>query len=181
MSMTTDEPMFVREVALVANPGTSAGRMAGHRARRLIDGDPAFSDPFVVMAEDWMPRGAFPRHPHRGMETVTFVIDGAVEHRDSAGNAGMINADGAQWMTAGRGGIPRRKYASRNDGPYVATMGEFASGTEDVRATLSGSSGQHDARQARAGGRGSSLLGSVRERKLVHSQSCSNHNAGCAN
>lgn len=101
--MKTDEPMFVREVARVANPDTSAGRMAGHRARRLIDGDPTFSDPFVVMAEDWMPRGAFPRHPHRGMETVTFVIDGVVEHRDSAGNGGMIKADGAQWMTAGRG------------------------------------------------------------------------------
>ena len=76
----------------------------GTGARRLIDGqEPAFADPFLVMAEDWMPRGAFPVHPHRGMETVTFVIEGSVEHSDSAGHGGVIHAGDAQWMTAGRG------------------------------------------------------------------------------
>lgn len=50
-----------------------------------------------------MPRGAFPLHPHRGIETVTFVIEGSVEHRDSAGHLGVIHAGDAQWMTAGRG------------------------------------------------------------------------------
>lgn len=101
--MKTKKPMFVREVARVANPDISTGRVAGHQARRLIDGDPVLSDPFVVMAEDWMPCGAFPRHPHRGIETVTFVIGGTVEHSDSAGNRGVISANDAQWMTAGRG------------------------------------------------------------------------------
>jgi redox-sensitive bicupin YhaK (pirin superfamily) len=78
--------------------------MDGHRARRLIDGDDAaFSDPFLIMAEDWMPRGSFALHPHRGIETVTFVIEGLLEHFDNAGHSGTIRADDAQWMTAGRG------------------------------------------------------------------------------
>jgi quercetin 2,3-dioxygenase len=102
--MKTHEPMFVREVARIDDPETAPGHVAGHWARRLIDGgDTAFTDPFVVMAEDWMPRGAFPRHPHRGIETVTFVIEGSVEHSDSAGHGGVIRAGDAQWMTAGRG------------------------------------------------------------------------------
>ncbi|WP_454564949.1 pirin family protein [Pseudomonas sp. AIG] len=101
--MKTDEPIHLRDVARIVNPEASEGRVFGHHARRLIGGDTSFSDPFVVMAEDWMPPGAFPRHPHRGMETVTFVIEGAVEHSDSAGNSGVIYAGDAQWMTAGRG------------------------------------------------------------------------------
>src|SRR5450631_686318 len=96
-------PSDSREVALSANPEFEAGRVAGHRARRLIDGgNPAFSDPFLVMAEDWVPRDAFSRHPHRGIETVTLVLDGALEHFDSAGNTGVIYTGDAQWMTAGR-------------------------------------------------------------------------------
>jgi redox-sensitive bicupin YhaK (pirin superfamily) len=45
----------------------------------------------------------FPWHPHRGMETITYVLRGHVEHRDSMGNAGLISAGEVQWMTAGRG------------------------------------------------------------------------------
>ena len=52
-----------------------------------------------------MPRDAFSRHPHRGIETVTLVLDGALEHFDSAGNTGVIYTGDAQWMTAGRGVI----------------------------------------------------------------------------
>lgn len=93
-----------RDVARIVNPPVEAGHVAGHTARRLIDGhDAHFTDPFVVMAEDWMPRDAFPTHPHRGIETVTLVLEGAVEHADSAGNRGLIEAGDAQWMTAGRG------------------------------------------------------------------------------
>ncbi|MGZ3280751.1 MAG: pirin family protein [Phenylobacterium sp.] len=102
--MPFGEAIFHREVARIDDPATVAGHVPDHRARRLIDGrDPDFTDPFVLMAEDWMPRGAFPMHPHRGIETVTYVIEGAVEHRDSAGHAGVIRAGDAQWMTAGRG------------------------------------------------------------------------------
>lgn len=104
--MATSPLWKSREVALIANPEFEPGRAAGHRARRLIDGDnPAFSDPFLLMAEDWVPRDAFSRHPHRGIETVTLVLDGALEHFDSAGNTGVIYTGDAQWLTAGRGVI----------------------------------------------------------------------------
>ena len=45
----------------------------------------------------------FPMHPHRGIETITYMLDGSVAHRDSMGNAGVIGAGDVQWMTAGRG------------------------------------------------------------------------------
>jgi len=102
--MTTETPAFHREVVRLDDPATGPGQVAGHRARRLIDGrDPVFTDPFLLMAEDWMPHGAFPLHPHRGIETVTVVLDGVLEHRDSAGHSGRLMAGDAQWMTAGRG------------------------------------------------------------------------------
>jgi redox-sensitive bicupin YhaK (pirin superfamily) len=102
--MNTPKPVFVREVARIDDPQFVSGQAAGHRARRLIDApDAAFADPFVLMAEDWTSQGAFALHPHRGIETVTFVIEGSIEHRDSAGYGGVIHAGGAQWMTAGRG------------------------------------------------------------------------------
>src|ERR1700684_2872474 len=79
-AMPAVTPSKSREVALIAHPEFEAGRVAGHRARRLIDGgNPAFSDPFLVMAEDRVPRDAFSRHPHRGIETVTLVLDGALD------------------------------------------------------------------------------------------------------
>jgi redox-sensitive bicupin YhaK (pirin superfamily) len=102
--MNTKTPMFVRALARVDDPPFVSGQASGHRARRLIDApDAAFADPFVLMAEDWTSHGVFPFHPHRGIETVTFVIEGAIEHRDSAGFGGVIRAGDAQWMTAGRG------------------------------------------------------------------------------
>lgn len=93
-----------REVASVVSPAFERGSADGHMARRLIDGkDLASTDPFILMAEDWMPRDAFQAHPHRGIETVTLVLDGALEHSDSAGHGGVLKAGDAQWMTAGRG------------------------------------------------------------------------------
>ena len=49
--------------------------------------------------------GGFPDHPHRGFETVTYMIAGRMRHRDSAGNEGLLQNGGVQWMTAGRGVI----------------------------------------------------------------------------
>ena len=93
-----------RSVARIVDPAASAIGSRGHRARRLIGADdPAFADPFLLMAEDWMPRGAFAIHPHRGIETVTFVVEGTVEHYDDAGHRGVVQSGDAQWMTAGRG------------------------------------------------------------------------------
>ncbi|MDM0046767.1 pirin family protein [Variovorax dokdonensis] len=47
--------------------------------------------------------GGFPNHPHRGFETVTYMISGRMRHRDSAGHEGLLQNGGVQWMTAGRG------------------------------------------------------------------------------
>jgi quercetin 2,3-dioxygenase len=49
--------------------------------------------------------GGFPDHPHRGFETVTYMLEGRMRHRDSAGNEGLLAGGGVQWMTAGRGVI----------------------------------------------------------------------------
>jgi redox-sensitive bicupin YhaK (pirin superfamily) len=82
---------------------------AGVRLRRSV-GSQALPllDPFLLLDEihsqtpsDYV-RG-FPSHPHRGFETVTYVIEGAMQHRDSVGNHGRLGAGSAQWMTAGRG------------------------------------------------------------------------------
>jgi hypothetical protein len=90
---------FVREVSRIDCPEFRPGTTAGHKSRLLIDAAySTFADPFLVMAEDWTPRGAFPVHPHRGMETVTFVIEGSLAHRDSAGNGGVI-----AWLTRSEG------------------------------------------------------------------------------
>ena len=60
--------------------------------------------PFLMMMEDWFaPPAGFPTHPHRGMETVTLVLEGSLEHRDHTGGHGVLNAGDVQWMTAGRG------------------------------------------------------------------------------
>jgi redox-sensitive bicupin YhaK (pirin superfamily) len=66
-------------------------------------------DPFLLLDElgpvDYAPGEAVgaPDHPHRGFETVTYLLEGAVEHKDSQGNRGLIEAGGVQWMTAGAG------------------------------------------------------------------------------
>ena len=65
-------------------------------------------DPFLMLdafgtdnPDDYI--GGFPDHPHRGFETITYMIAGRMRHRDSAGNEGLLRNGGMQWMTAGRG------------------------------------------------------------------------------
>jgi len=65
-------------------------------------------DPFLLFdefksdnAEDYI--AGFPSHPHRGFETVTYMIHGKMKHKDNKGNKGVIESGGVQWMTAGRG------------------------------------------------------------------------------
>lgn len=59
-------------------------------------------------------RAGFPWHPHRGMETVTYILDGAVRHKDSLGNEGVIESGAIQWMTAGSGIIHEEMPESAN-------------------------------------------------------------------
>ena len=82
---------------------------AGVRLLRLI-GTPGLDmlDPFLMLDHFGSDRpgdyiAGFPDHPHRGFETVTYLLAGRDRHRDSAGNEGVIEPGGVQWMTAGRG------------------------------------------------------------------------------
>jgi redox-sensitive bicupin YhaK (pirin superfamily) len=110
-----------------ANPGTET--VTRPRAvERLIAGQPTSDgagvkltrvltqplqrrlDPFLMLdafgtddPQDYI--GGFPDHPHRGFETVTYMIAGRMRHRDSAGHEGLLQTGGVQWMTAGRGVI----------------------------------------------------------------------------
>ncbi|MFE3193547.1 pirin family protein [Nocardia sp. NPDC059240] len=72
------------------------------------------TDPFLLMAEDWFSTPGFEWHPHRGLETVTVVLDGMLEHGDSLGHAGSLEPGDVQWMTAGRG-IIHRELAYHNE------------------------------------------------------------------
>ena len=108
----------LRSVVNVIEPNTVI-EGAGVRLRRSISPsrenpfDPfllfdhfAFNDPIEG------PIAGFPMHPHRGIETVTYMLEGSVHHRDSLGNAGLIGAGDVQWMTSGSGimheEMPRR-------------------------------------------------------------------------
>jgi redox-sensitive bicupin YhaK (pirin superfamily) len=82
---------------------------AGVKLRRAFGfGNTTDFDPFLLLddfrnerPEDY--RAGFPWHPHRGIETITYVLAGTVEHGDSLGNRGTLGAGDVQWMTAGRG------------------------------------------------------------------------------
>jgi hypothetical protein len=82
---------------------------AGVHLHRAFDfGDPTRLDPFLMFDDfrgdhpsDY--RAGFPWHPHRGIETITYVLAGAVDHGDSLGNRGTLKGGDVQWMTAGSG------------------------------------------------------------------------------
>jgi quercetin 2,3-dioxygenase len=81
----------------------------------------ALTDPFLALAEDWFSSPGFNWHPHRGIETVTVVVDGVLEHGDNLGNAGALDAGDVQWMTAGRG-IIHRELAYRNEHAHTLQL-----------------------------------------------------------
>src|SRR5438128_7159630 len=100
--------MAVRRVQRIAiGQETSDG--AGIRLRRTL-GTPQLDhvDPFLLLDEFKSAEGSdyaagFPDHPHRGFETVTYMLAGAMEHFDHSGNRGYLVPGSVQWMTAGRG------------------------------------------------------------------------------
>lgn len=110
--------MKLRKIDNVYDP-LPASDGAGVKLLRAI-GQPALGvfDPFLLLdefgsdkADDYI--GGFPSHPHRGFETVTYMLDGVMHHKDSTGAEGDLIPGAVQWMTAGRGVIhsemPRQK------------------------------------------------------------------------
>lgn len=105
--MTQTQPKSRPLRRLVRGQETSDG--AGVRLTRVIGGpELPLLDPFLMLddfrsddPEDYI--GGFPPHPHRGFETVTYLIAGRMRHKDNAGHEGVIESGGVQWMTAGRG------------------------------------------------------------------------------
>ncbi|GAA4414028.1 pirin family protein [Quisquiliibacterium transsilvanicum] len=106
-SIDHTKPLTRRVERLVLGQATSDG--AGVRLTRVLTQDlQRRLDPFLMLdafrnenPEDYI--GGFPDHPHRGFETVTYMIAGRMRHHDSAGNEGLLGPGGAQWMTAGSG------------------------------------------------------------------------------
>jgi redox-sensitive bicupin YhaK (pirin superfamily) len=98
-------PRTVREI--IASVPASDG--AGVKLRRSLGrADHLRLDPFLMLDEfssenpdDYV--AGFPAHPHRGFETVTYMLDGHMRHEDHLGNTGDLRSGGVQWMTAGRG------------------------------------------------------------------------------
>ncbi len=104
------EPQFVLEGAGVLLRRSIAPRASNEYDPFLLFDHFAFNDPVEG------PIRGFPMHPHRGIETVTYMLEGSVNHRDSLGNSGLIGAGDVQWMTSGRGilheEMPRRSEES---------------------------------------------------------------------
>lgn len=100
--------MSTRELRQIVN-GDQVSDGAGVQLKRVI-GSPQLNmlDPFLMFDAFGSDRpqeylAGFPPHPHRGFETVTYMLAGKMRHEDSAGNQGVIETGGVQWMTAGRG------------------------------------------------------------------------------
>jgi quercetin 2,3-dioxygenase len=91
------------------------------KALIIMPSDPARTDPFLALAEDWFSSPGFDWHPHRGIETVTLVLDGVLEHGDNLGNAGALEPGDVQWMTAGRG-IIHRELAFRDEHAHTLQL-----------------------------------------------------------
>lgn len=102
------EKNTIRELASISQgqlgsdgDGVKLTRLIGNQELNMLD-------PFLLLDlfESDQPNdyiGGFPNHPHRGFETVTYMLEGKMRHKDSAGNEGVISANGVQWMTAGKG------------------------------------------------------------------------------
>ncbi len=100
--------MSIRPVKRIVTSKPTIEGAGVHLRRAFGFGDTTEFDPFLLL-DDFRNdrpdeyRAGFPWHPHRGIETITYVLAGNVEHGDSLGNRGNLGAGDVQWMTAGRG------------------------------------------------------------------------------
>ncbi len=100
--------MSIRPVKQLSHATPTLEGAGVHLRRAFGFGNTDATDPFLLFDDfrnerpaDY--RAGFPWHPHRGIETITYVLAGSVDHQDSLGNAGSLGAGDVQWMTAGRG------------------------------------------------------------------------------
>src|SRR5690554_4274857 len=105
MSNTRSLVRIMESMPATDGAGVKLRRSLGQRAD-----DSARLDPFLMLDEfysddpdDYI--AGFPPHPHRGFETVTYMLEGRMQHKDHLGNTGDLGPGGVQWMTAGRGVI----------------------------------------------------------------------------
>ena len=103
----------------IAKPAQEGAGVNLHRAFGFSD--PKDSDPFLMLDDfrndnpkDYM--AGFPWHPHRGIETITYVLEGKVEHKDSIGNQGDLLSGDVQWMTAGSGIMHQEMPSGNSEG-----------------------------------------------------------------
>ncbi len=126
--------MSIRPVKRLAKSKPTLEGAGVHLRRAFGFGKTSDFDPFLLLddfrndiPEDYL--AGFPWHPHRGIETITYVLAGEVEHGDSMGNSGSIGPGDVQWMTAG----------SSRKNARLSALGESSGGFEDDRPPLSGS------------------------------------------
>jgi redox-sensitive bicupin YhaK (pirin superfamily) len=100
--------MSIRSIKTLSQATPTIEGAGVHLRRAFGFGETGDFDPFLLLddfrndrPEDY--RAGFPWHPHRGIETITYVLSGTVDHGDSLGNQGSLGAGDVQWMTAGRG------------------------------------------------------------------------------
>ncbi|MBX7266387.1 pirin family protein [Micromonospora sp. Llam7] len=120
--MTTQAAPVTRKVDRVVDQVDLGPTAMSDRSSMIIaPGNNAWTDPFLLMGEELVNQPGFDWHPHRGLETVTMILDGALEHGDSMGGAGVLGPGDVQWMTAGRG-IIHREAAARSENAHILQL-----------------------------------------------------------
>ena len=113
MEMTRDVVKYWKSKSTMEGAGVRLKRAFGFYEVPLLDPFLLLDDFHSENPDDYI--AGFPWHPHRGIETVTYMLSGEVEHSDSMGNSGAIGAGDTQWMTAGSG-IIHQEMPKRQDG-----------------------------------------------------------------
>lgn len=103
MNQSKNDHVYNRTISRVYTPQFQSKSDIHTLAAIIEPGQWEKHDPFLGMAHDLMRSGVFGVHPHRGIETVTYMIDGNLNHYDSKNGSGVLHPGDAQWMTAGKG------------------------------------------------------------------------------
>jgi quercetin 2,3-dioxygenase len=97
IDMNTSSQALTRKVGRVENKiHFGADAQVDDRNVIIVPNQPLRTDPFLLLSEDWFSSPGFEWHPHRGLETVTMVLDGVLEHGDNLGNHGALDIGDVQ-------------------------------------------------------------------------------------